>query len=100
YARRFNGAQLFCLIGADNVGSLPKWRGADELAALVEFIAIPRPGETPAPFPAPFRGRTLTGFPVGISSSQIRARVKSGLAVENLVPCAVAEVIRNQRLYL
>jgi nicotinate-nucleotide adenylyltransferase len=100
YVRRFPQSRLFYLIGADNVTHLPKWREAAELARLVEFVAIPRPGQETAPFPAPFRGRTLTGFPLGVSSSQIRARVKDGLPVDHLVPALVAEAIRNNRLYL
>lgn len=100
YARRFPPAALFYLIGADNVAKLPEWREAGELARLAEFVAIARPGEAPSPFPAPFRGRTLTGFPIGISSSQIRARARAGLPIDSLVPAAVAEAIRNNRLYL
>ena len=100
YARRFPEAELFYLIGADNVAGLPKWRDAAELARVAEFVVIPRPGEAFVPFPSPFRGRTLTGFPLGVSSSQIRARVKAGLPVEPLVPAGVAEAIRNNRLYL
>lgn len=123
YSRRFPQAALFCLIGADNVASLPQWREAEELARLAEFVAIPRPvcrpgfsrsaappeGGTPEPappeggttnFPPPFRGRALAGFPFGVSSSQVRARVKAGQPVDLLVPPAVAEAIRNSRLYL
>jgi len=115
YARRFPQTQLFYLIGADNVTSLPQWREANELARLAEFVAIPRPvwssgfsrsgpsreerDGTPN-FPPPFRGRMLTGFPFGVSSSQIRARVKAGLPIDALVPPAVAEAVRNNRLYL
>ncbi len=100
YKRRFPQAELFYLIGADHIAQLPKWRSADELAGLAEFVVIPRPGEKSARLPAPFGGRTLTGFPLGVSSSQIRARVKAGLPIDWLVPAAVAEVIRNNRLYL
>ena len=53
-----------------------------------------------APFPAPFRGRALAGFPLGVSSSQIRERVKAGLPIDLLVGAAVAEAIHNNRLYL
>ena len=100
YAVRFPQAQLFYLIGADHLAQLPKWRAAEELARLVEFVVIPRPGQLEAPVPAPFRGRWLAGFPLGISSSQIRARVKDGRPVDHLMPGLVAEAIRNYRLYL
>jgi len=100
YARRFPGAEFFYLIGADHTPQLPKWRAAEELARLAEFVVIPRPGQVEMPFPAPFRGRRLSGFPLGLSSSQIRARVKAGLPIEHLVPETVAEGIRNNRLYL
>jgi len=100
YARRFPHTQLLYLIGADNVANLPKWRDAEELAKMTEFVAIPRPGEPVASFPQPFRGQTLRGFPFGVSSSQIRLRVKTGLPIDHLVPAAVAEAIGNYRLYL
>jgi len=100
YANRFPGAKLFYLIGADHVAQLPKWREAGDLAKLSEFLIIPRPGEAQSPIPAPFHGEFLKGFPLGVSSSQIRARVKAGLPVNLLVPPAVAETIRNNRLYL
>jgi len=99
YAKRFPGAQLFYLIGADNISKLNEWREAGELAKLAEFVAIPRPGETAVEFPKPFRGKILKGFPIEISSSQIRARVKANLPIENLVPPFVAGVIHAARLY-
>ena len=100
YERRFPNASLFYLIGADHVPTLPAWREADELAAKVEFVVIPRPGQPVAKFPSPFRGRELIGFPLGISSSAIRRRVNGGLPICGLVPDAVAEAIRNSKLYL
>jgi len=100
YAARFAGANLFYLVGADHVSLLPKWREAGELARLAEFVVIPRPGQAEAVIPAPFRGRSLRGFPFGVSSSEIRARAKAGLPLEPLVPSAVGEAIRNNGLYL
>jgi len=100
YAKKIPGADFFYLIGADQVAQLPQWREAAELARLVEFLIIPRPGEMPAPLPNPFRGRALRGFPLGVSSSQIRVRVKAGLRIDYLVPVVVAEAIKNNRLYL
>ncbi len=100
YERRFPGAQFFYLIGADNVSSLPQWREAQELARLAEFVIIPRPGQEEIPLPSPFRGRMLKGFPLGVSSSQIRARLKQGLPIHHLVPEPVAEAIHNNCLFL
>ena len=100
YEKKFPGAELFYLIGTDHVAKLNEWREPDELARLAEFVVIPRPGEAPANFPPPFRGRKLKGFPLGVSSLEIRARLKAGLPIEPLVPSAVAEAIRNNRLYL
>lgn len=100
YHRRYPGARFFYLIGADHVPQLPKWRDAQELATLVEFLVIPRPGQDLGPLPAPFRGLPLRGFPLGVSASQIRERIKAGLSIDRLLPAAVAETIRNNRLYL
>jgi len=100
FGQRFPEAKLFYLIGADNVPGLPKWRDPEELARLAEFLVIPRPGQSPVAIPPPFRGQYLSGFPFGVSASQIRDRVKAGQPIEHLVPTPVAEAIRNNRLYL
>jgi nicotinate-nucleotide adenylyltransferase len=100
YSQKFPAAKLFYLIGADNISKLKEWCAADELAKLAEFVAIPRPGESAADFPKPFRGQILKGYPLGVSSSQIRARVRAGLPVENLVPSFVADAIQSAKLYV
>lgn len=97
---RYPDAEMFCLVGADHVASLPKWKEADELARLIQFVAIPRPGSSGSTWPAPFRGVELKGFPLGVSSSEIRARVRAGKRIDLLVPATVAEAIANNRLYL
>jgi nicotinate-nucleotide adenylyltransferase len=100
YAERFPAAELFYLIGADHIRQLPKWHEAQKLARLVEFVVTPRPGQADSPLPAPFRGRLLSGVPLGVSSSAIRARVKAGLPIDHLAPPGVAEAILNNQLYL
>jgi nicotinate-nucleotide adenylyltransferase len=100
YAKRFPDARLFYLIGGDHVSKLNEWREAGTLAQLTDFVVIPRPGQREVSFPAPFRGQYLNGFPIRLSSSEIRARIRSGKAFEHLVPKPVAEVIRNYQLYL
>jgi len=71
-----------------------------ELAARVEFLVIPRPGEASPPPPPGFQLRELQGFPLKVSSSTLRERIRRGASIQNLVPPAVEEAIRNYRLYL
>lgn len=99
-AARHPGAELCWLIGADHVPTLPQWREAETLAGLVEFVVIPRPGEPAAVLAAPFRLRHLRGWPLRISSSEVRRRVAAGLPVRHLLPAGVAEVVADERLYL
>lgn len=99
-ARQFPGAELYWIVGADHLASLPQWRDAQALAALVRFVVVPRPGENPPGLPPPFRTIFLQGTPVAVSASQIRARIRAGRSVDLLLPPAVAEAIRNLRLYL
>ena len=100
YTGRFPGAALFYLIGADHIAKLPTWREAEVLAQTVEFVVLCRPAEAAVQLPPSFRGRHLAGFPLALSSSQVRQRVRQGLPVDLLVGPAVAEAIRKNRLYL
>ena len=96
---RHPGAELSWLIGADHVPTLPKWREAPELARLVEFVVIPRPGSPPWEAPGPFRVRELRGWPLAVSSSLVRERIRAGLPVSHLVPPHVGEALRESRAY-
>jgi nicotinate-nucleotide adenylyltransferase len=100
YTKRFPHAKLFYLIGADNVPTLNKWVEPGELSKQVEFAVIPRLSKMSVDFPKPFHGIVLKGFPLEISSSEIRTRIKAGLPIEPLVPPFVAQAIRDDGIYL
>jgi nicotinate-nucleotide adenylyltransferase len=100
YVERFPGVLVHWVVGADHVQSLPKWRDAQVLAKLARFIVVPRPSTNEVPLPAPFEGVHLKGFPLAVSSSQIRERVRRGQSIELLTTPGVAEAIRKNRLYL
>lgn len=99
YADRYSGAELFYLIGADHVPTLPEWREAGALASMVTFVVVPRPGEPVADFPGPFRGRVLRGQPMEISASDIRQRLRDGKKINHLTPPRVAEALETMHLY-
>lgn len=92
-------ASFFFLIGADHVSQLPRWRESESLAALVEFVVIPRQGPPSSPPPRPYRTRHLKGWPMTVSSSEIRDRVRRGLPIHHLVPESVAEDISRNAPY-
>ena len=99
FRARNPGAELFWLIGADHVPTLPQWREALALAEAVTFVVIPRPGQPQASLPPPWRLRHLRGWPLGVSSSEIRDRVRNGMSFEHLVPSGTAEIIASEGLY-
>ena len=77
------------VVGADLVRELPSWYGAEELQRLVRFIVVGRAG---------FEGG---GGPVmpGVSSSEVRERLRQGRPANDLVPRSVLDYIRQRKLY-
>lgn len=99
FGRCHPGAMLFLLIGADQVSQLTRWREAESLAGLVHFVVIPRPGSTSISLPERYRLHHLRGWPIDISSSEIRRRVREGLPVHHLLPEQVAEDLTSLQPY-
>jgi len=95
----FPKAELFWLIGADQLDGLDQWHRAKELRRLVTFVLLPRTGDT-----APKLPKGVLSLPhtrrVDISATEIRRRVKSRLPIDYLVPASVATYIQRHRLYL
>jgi nicotinate-nucleotide adenylyltransferase len=97
-------AELTFIVGADMARTLPAWR---EPRALVELagLAIAEREDTGREevlrAMAPLGARmTFLAMPMlGVSSSQVRERVKAGEPIEGLVAPAVAEYIAAHALY-
>ena len=99
FGERFPEAELFYLIGADHVPTLPQWREADALAQILTFVVFPRLGGSEVDFPESFAGRCLEGELMDISSSDIRVRMREGKSVGHLVPSAVAGILSKKPIY-
>jgi nicotinate-nucleotide adenylyltransferase len=101
FRRLYAEDELFWIVGGDQLPRLPQWKGIDELASLIAFILIDRPGH-PAQTPADIAGLRLhrcAGAAIATSSTELRARVKRGEPLTGLVPDAVAAYLRERRLY-
>jgi nicotinate-nucleotide adenylyltransferase len=90
---REGDAELFYLIGQDNVMGLPRWHRFDDLDKLVRFVVLDRSGE-PTDHLHPAIKRQ-----VDISATEIRNRVASHQSIRYLVPDSVNRIIESRRLY-
>jgi nicotinate-nucleotide adenylyltransferase len=108
YADRYRGAELFLLVGADVPGAFARWREPERIVQLATVVVLNRAEDADGdkeseedPGAAQLRKR-LTFLPtrrIDISSTEIRARLRSGKPVHGFVPDAVAEFIATERLY-
>jgi len=92
YRETYPEADLFYLIGGDNLTDLESWVSIDELRALCQFVLLGRGSSEPVGLPVIDR-------PVDISSTDIRNRVASGRSIRYLLPEPACEVILRQNLY-
>lgn len=103
--REFHGpsVKLFFIIGADAVLKLGSWHGLEQLRPLASLIAVARAGHQLTQL-KPGEGWPdieLMEMPeIGISSTDVRERVRAGRPIDFLVPQQVAEYIREQGLYV
>ncbi len=99
-------ATLFFILGSDSLGSLKSWHRPQEIIRLARLVAISRPG-----YPVDLRmldqdlpgisqvTDILTTIELGISSTDLRDRVRCGLSIKYQVPAAVEVYIREHKLY-
>ena len=95
-ARRYPGARLFWLMGADQWRALPRWQEPERLAKTVEFIVAARDG-IPGPHPG-WRMQVIGGVHPA-SATAIRAALAAGEDPGAWVPLPVADYIRQRGLY-
>ncbi len=97
----YPAAELYFLIGADNIDEIPTWKDYRSLLAECRFAAISRrPSRLRIRHPE-LKGRVrLVEAPVlEISSSEIRDRLWAGRTVRYLLPEKVLRYIERNSLY-
>ncbi len=99
--------ELYFIIGADSVQQLHTWHCAHEMVQLATFVGVGRPGydnvmeDAVRHFGEIAKKRIiLLNTPTyDISATRIREMIAGGQSIEDLVPEAVAQYIKEQRLY-
>ncbi|MFL2099270.1 nicotinate-nucleotide adenylyltransferase [Desemzia sp. FAM 23991] len=88
--------EYYFIIGADMVNYLPKWHKIDELAQLIQFVGVKRPGyviESQYPL-------IWVDVPeIAVSSTSLRKKIATGCTVNYLIPQKVLEYIYQEGLY-
>ncbi len=94
--------ELFLIIGADNLPTLPKWKNTTAIHALCRFVLVRRPHHTlSSAMTTLLDDSVVVDVPLlEISSSEVRARVAACKSVRYMVPEGVLDYIQKQRLYL
>jgi nicotinate-nucleotide adenylyltransferase len=105
FRSRFARAQIFLLLGEDNLPKLHSWHQFERLRQLVSFVSFGRRAhalEAAAPAVAPDKDLRLERLvrKIDISSTEIRARVAKGLPIQYLVPESVRLLIQSHALYI
>jgi nicotinate-nucleotide adenylyltransferase len=90
---RESDAEIYYLIGEDNLTGLANWRQFDRLQKIVRFVVLDRTGAEAT------HGYPIIARKIDISATGIRKRVASGQSIRYLVPESVEEIIRRNNLY-
>lgn len=94
-------AHFWFILGMDSVVDFPRWRRAEELVVLCDFIAFDRPGVEPPekPFDPRLLAHRLRGPLMDVSSTAIRAAVAKDAAMRYPINDFEARYLRAKALY-
>lgn len=101
FRKQYPRDELYWIIGGDQLPQLHLWKDISELARLVDFIFLERPG-------FPIRARVdipglrlhrCDGHLLAISSTELRERSKHRLSLDYFVPHKAIVYIQEKNLY-
>lgn len=87
------------LIGADQARQFEQWRDWRRVVELAEPVVMLRPPDTRESLSAEWRDRVVEVPVMDVSSTEIRRRVAAGESIDQWVPPAVLDYIRDRGLY-
>jgi nicotinate-nucleotide adenylyltransferase len=101
FRRMYPHDQLYWIIGGDQLPQLNRWKDIGELAQLVEFIFLERPGFPVRGHPdvPGLRLHRCDGHLLAISSTELRDRARRGLSLDYFMPHKAVVYVRENRLY-
>lgn len=102
----FTPAQTYFIIGADLLPKLPTWHQAQQILKLCRLAVVHRPDYSFDLTAIYLRLPNLASkinwvenYPIPISSTEIRHKLRHGQSIDSLVPPSVATYIQQKNLY-
>jgi nicotinate-nucleotide adenylyltransferase len=94
--------EFYLLVGMDNIPEFHTWRQPERILELATLVVLRRPGYPIPPLELPGGTRVLLcDVPmIGLSSTELRDRVRHGKTIKYRVPTAVEQYIHSHSLYL
>ncbi len=96
------GAEIHLVVGADQLRVFSSWREPDEIGRLASIAVMDREGAeltTVGREESPVPHTVVPVTRIDISSTDVRARVRSERSIRYLVPASVRRIIEEKRLY-
>jgi nicotinate-nucleotide adenylyltransferase len=90
-------AELFLLLGMDQLREFRTWRSPAEILGCATVVGLSRAGDEAPVLDFPYQPLSVTR--IDISATEIRRRVAAGLPIRYLVPAAVEALIERAALY-
>lgn len=95
FSKLYEKEEIFLIVGGDSFESFCKWKRYEEIISKVMLIVYPR-GEVVFPEELKkYKNRifVMDAPSIGISSTEIRNRIKSGKEVRYFLPCKVYDFL-------
>ncbi len=97
-SQRYEGAELFTIVGDDAAAKFGSWQRANEIARLSTLVVVDRPGSPLMP-PSEFAWNRVEVPRLEVSSTDLRERFVDGRPLDYLVSNEVLKVIAERGLY-
>ena len=98
-AKRYPGAELVLLVGADAAVRMDTWARPEEVRRCATIVVMTRPGSNQIRLPEGWQYQVREVPAYDISSTEVRRRVAADEVISDLVPAGVASVIEEVGLY-
>ncbi|PKM70830.1 MAG: nicotinate (nicotinamide) nucleotide adenylyltransferase [Firmicutes bacterium HGW-Firmicutes-18] len=96
FRKEYPSAELYFVIGSDSARDLKNWKNIKEITRVSKIVFAQRKGYK-VKIKKDFV--KLEGIIAGISSTDIREKIKRGFSIKGLVPTVIEKYIKKNGLY-